>query len=356
MLGRMLASMNLKVLGRERGCRPTSRLLSRSMRGSSGGFWRGSGFARAAVVVAFVLLLTACGGSGKKQVKRAPAEGVSVSRLTSVSTSLGHPIYWAGAERGDTYELSRTKDGRVYIRYLPAGAQVGDPKPKYLAVGTYPQANAFAVLKATAKKQGVATMSLRGGGLAFVDKTHPTSVYLAYPGSPFQIEVYDPSPSRARRLVVSGKVVPVGIAAAGHSGARAASAAQIKALANQVGHPIMWAGPQARKTYELTQTTDGRIYIRYLPAGVHVGDQRPNYLTVGTYPQTNALAVLKASAARSKAETLKLAGRGLASIDRNKPTSVYLARPGDAFEVEVYDPSASKARQLVTAGRIVPVG
>lgn len=359
MLPRMLASMNVDARMRERGRSVSSRLSSAPMSVSNrSGSWRGSGLALALLVVALAFSLTACGGSGKKQakVKRAPAVGVSVSKLTSLSASLGHPIYWAGAEQGNTYELSRTKDGRVYIRYLPAGAKVGDPKPNYLAVGTYPQANAFAVLTATAKKQGVATMSLRGGGLAFVDKTHPTSVYLAYPGSAYQIEVYDPSPARARRLVVSGKVVPVGIAAAGHSGARAASVAQIKALATQVGHPIMWAGPEAGATYELTQTTDGRIYVRYLPAGVKVGDQRPNYLTVGTYPQANALAVLKASATKSKAETIKLAGGALASIDKTKPTSVYLARPGDAFQVEVYDPSASKARHLVAAGRIVPVG
>ena len=35
---------------------------------------------------------------------------------------------------------------------------------------------------------------------------------------------------------------------------------------------------------------------------------------------------------------------------------MYLARPGDAFQVEIYDPSASKARALVTGGHIVPLG
>jgi hypothetical protein len=269
---------------------------------------------------------------------------------------VGHPVYWAGAVRGSTYELSRTKDGRIYIRYLQRGAKIGDPKPKYLAVGTYPQANAFASLKATAKKQGVPTMKLRGGGLAFIDKTHPTSVYLAYPGSDYQIEVYDPSPARARRLVVSGRVVPLGIATAGHAGAKAASAAQIKALASQVGHPIYWAGTEAKSTNELTQTSDGRIYIRYLPAGVKVGDQRPDYLTVGTYPQADAMATLEKSAAKTHAETIKLEGGGLASINKTKPTSVYVAYPGVELQIEVYAPSPARARQLVTAGRITPVG
>src|SRR4051794_30381310 len=213
----------------------------------------------AGIAIAVTLCLTACGSTKKPEVTRAPAVGISVQRLTSLSGSLGHPVYWAGAVRGSTYELSRTKDGRIYIRYLQRGAKIGDPKPNYLAVGTYPQANALASLKATAKKQGVPTTKLRGGGLAFTDKTHPTSVYLAYPGSDYQIEVYDPSPARARRLVVSGRVVPLGIATAGHAGAHAESAAGIKALATQVGHPIYWAGTQATSTNEVTQTSDGRI-------------------------------------------------------------------------------------------------
>jgi hypothetical protein len=313
------------------------------------------------VVLALVVAMssTACGGSATTKtatVTRAPAAGMSVSKLTSLSASLGHPIFWAGAQPRNTYELSRTKDGRVFIRYLPPTVRVGDPKPNYLSVGTYPQANAFAVLKATAKSQGVPTISLRGGGLAFVDRTHPTSVYLAFPGFAYQMEVYDPSPARARHLVVSGRILPLGVPAAGHSGATAASLPQIEALANEVGHPIMWAGPKAGFTYELTQTTDGRIYVRYLPRGVQVGDQRPNFLTVGTYPQAGALAALRVSAATSKAETINLGDGAVALIDGAKPTSVYVARPGDGFEVEVFDPSASKARQLVTAGKLVPLG
>ena len=268
-------------------------------------------------------LLTGCGGSAKTTtttVKRAPAAGVSVSKLTSLSASLGHPIFWAGAERGHTYELSRTKDGRVFIRYLPRGAKVGDPKPNYLSVGTYPQANAFAVLKATAKKQGVPTISLRGGGRAFVDKDAPDQCLsrvsrLRLP----DVEVYDPSPARARRLVVSGRESRLG------SPLPVIPAPEQQRLLRSRRSPRRWGtrscGPDRRRptTYELTQTTDGRIYIRYLPAGVKVGDQEPDDPTVGTYPQTNALAALKTAAAKSNAETIELAGGAVASIDKTRP-------------------------------------
>ena len=109
-------------------------------------------------------------------------------------------------------------------------------------------------------------------------------------------------------------------------------------------------------TYEVTQTSDGRIYVRYLPAGVKVGDARPDYLTVGTYPVTGALAKLKATTAKSGAESIKLPRGGLASIDKSTPTSVYVAYPGSDSQVEVYDPAAAQARTVVTSGRLVPLG
>ncbi len=197
---------------------------------------------------------------------------------------------------------------------------------------------------------------MRGGGFAFVDKNHPTSVYLAYPGSNFQIEVFDPNPSVARRLVTSGKIVPVGIATAGRAPAKAATVADLQALATQVGHPIYWAGDEPGTTYELTQTTDGRIYIRYLPQGVSVGDPKPNYLTVGTYPQANALTTLQATARAAHAETITLTRGAIAYVAKNRPTSVYVARPGEDVLVEVFDPSAARAKQLATSGSVQPVG
>jgi hypothetical protein len=35
-----------------------------------------------------------------------------------------------------------------------------------------------------------------------------------------------------------------------------------------VKHPVYWAGPRPSYTYELTRTSDGRIFVRYLPTGV----------------------------------------------------------------------------------------
>jgi hypothetical protein len=199
-------------------------------------------------------------------------------------------------------------------------------------------------------------MKLSGGGLAFQDKGHPTSVYLAYPGSNYQVEVFDPSAARARQVVLSGRVAPVAAAATAKPDSKAASVSNLKSLAVTLGHPIYWAGAEPKVTYELTKTKSGRVYIRYLPAGVKVGSPRPDYLTVGTYPQQDAFAALEAAAAKNGAMTIKLAGGGLASIDPKHPTSVYLASPKADVQVEVYSPNAARARKLVSSGAITPVG
>lgn len=307
------------------------------------------------VVVGIVVWLVVRGGGEPSSVRRAPATVASIRALNVFASSVGHPIYWAGAQPRFTYELSRTKDGRIYIRYLPPGVKLGDPKANYLSVGTYPQRGAFATLQATARKQGVHTIRLAGGGLAFQDRERPTSVYLAYPRSDYQIEVYDPSPTRARAFVTSGQIKPVGTPPRTPAGAKAASIHELKALAVTLGHPIYWAGQEPGTTYELTRISNGSVYVRYLPPNVAVGDRQPNYLTVGTYPQRGALGILKETAARSGVKTINVESGGLALVDRKHPTSAYIAYPGLDFQIEVYDPTAGRARQLVTSGQIVPI-
>jgi hypothetical protein len=309
-----------------------------------------------AVLIALVVwLLVRGGGDETSKPGRAPATAASIQRLNAFASTVGHPIYWVGSQPSFTYELSRTKDGRVYIRYLPAGVKLGNPNPNYLTVGTYPQPNAFATLKATAKKQGMRTLHLARGGLAFQYKNRPTSVYLAYPGSDFQIEVFDPSASRALQLVASGQVKPVGAPPRTPAGSKAASVQQLKSLAVELGHPIYWAGTKPSFTYELTRTNDGSVYVRYLPQGVAVGARQPTYLTIGTYPQKGALAILKSTAAKNGVPTISVTGGGLAFVDKKHPTSVYVAYPDIDVQVEVYDPASGRARQLVTSGQIAPV-
>jgi len=134
--------------------------------------------------------------------------GVSESQLRDFADSAPNPVYWAGPRSGQTYELYRTSDGRVYVRYLPAGVKVGDPRPQFLTVGTYPLPNALAAVKRIGRAPGATMRQLPGGGLAVFSSATP-SVYFAYPGEKYQVEVFTPSPSAARKLVVGGQVVPI---------------------------------------------------------------------------------------------------------------------------------------------------
>lgn len=146
------------------------------------------------------------------ETTRAPGSGAaaaSESELRSFAGSVSHPVYWAGPKDGYTYELTRTTDSRVYVRYLPKGTEVGDPGSRFLTVGTYPRARAFAELQRAARAKGAISLKLERGGLAVFSDARPTSVYFGYPDARYQVEVYHPSPNEARRLALAGQVVPV---------------------------------------------------------------------------------------------------------------------------------------------------
>jgi len=129
--------------------------------------------------------------------------------IRQLSDQVGRPVYWLGPQSGKVYELQRTSRDQIYVRYLPSSAKVGTTRAAYPLVGTYPVHNAYSVLKGLSKNSGEATFTAPHGGIAVYNNSQPTNVYLAYPGSDVQIEVYDPDAARARSLVTSGRVVPV---------------------------------------------------------------------------------------------------------------------------------------------------
>ena len=137
------------------------------------------------------------------------ASAASESELTAFADSVSHPVYWAGPKEGYTYELTQTTNGLVYVRYLPEGTDVGDPRSQFLTVGTYPRAGAFAELQRAAKAKGAVSLKVGDDGLAIFSQSRPTSVYLGYREAKYQVEVFSPSPDEARRLALSGAVVPV---------------------------------------------------------------------------------------------------------------------------------------------------
>ncbi len=132
---------------------------------------------------------------------------VTPARLAELAGLRSAPIYWAGSLPATRLELRTTRMG-TYVRYLPAGMPAGSDE---LAptVATYPLRNAYETAVDRGKGPQMSSRSLEGGGIAVWRGTRALSVYIAFPGDPYLVEVYAPDPGEARRLALSGGIVAV---------------------------------------------------------------------------------------------------------------------------------------------------
>jgi hypothetical protein len=294
-------------------------------------------------------------GSTKASNATSNTSSVSARSLRELTAVLRRTVYWAGPKRGVTYEFMETSDHRVYVRYLPAGVHAGSPNP-YLTVASYPVANALSATRVASKQAGATTLPVGSGGVAFYLKRRPTNVYLAYPNAAVQIEVFDPSAAVMHRLVAAGRIRPVNAATNAVEVTMRptrTSPGGLHQLAARLRRPVYWVGSIPGRTLELTRPPDGRVYVRYIPAAVAPGSRQP-YLTVATYPDAGAFLATKAKAQQPGAVKIPLPGGAIAFYSKTHPTSVYVAFPGVGEQVEVYDPSAVNAYELV-ATKLQPV-
>jgi hypothetical protein len=174
---------------------------------------------RSVAIVATALalaLLAGCGGSDSNTStdpttsSADPGAARIVSAASLRETASGAvPIYWAGDRAGTELELSRPDQDRTYVRYLTGGAKAGDKRAGFLTIGTYAQPNAVANLRRQAKRAGGTIARAPGNATVYYDRANSQSIYLAYPGAPAEVEVFDPSFERALRLVESGQIVAV---------------------------------------------------------------------------------------------------------------------------------------------------
>ena len=304
----------------------------------------------AGFAIAVGLLSAACGTSSGTGSSDSDAVALTPSGLRTLATSLNQPIYWVGPSAHVTYERTIPGNGRILVRYLPSDAKLGT-KTQYLTVGTYIVPDAYAATQRAASAPGAIRIKVSSSAIAFTTKARPLNAWITYPGSRYQIEVFDPQPGKARRLVASGRVARV------PGSPREVRPVQVSpkslaTVATTSRRPIYWAGTLPNQKYELTKTSQGGFLVRYLPSGAAIGVPTAN-LTIGTYPVPHALAAVQRLARSKGASTIKLTGGGLAVLDPKFPRSVYLAWPGSNYEVEVFDPSIARARQLVTSGKII---
>jgi hypothetical protein len=305
-----------------------------------------------AIAVGIIVWLLVRGGGESTKGKRSVA-ALSEQGLMTLARTLGGPVYWEGPQSGVKYEVTQTPDARIFVRYLPNGVPVGTNQ-QYPFVATFPFGNALAATLAVANRAGSVKIPVSGNGVAFYTRSSPTNVYLAFRGSNYQIEVFDPRPGRARRLVARGQIQPVFPNAPGAtttSSVTAASVSRLTALPAQLGHPVYWIGAQPATTYELTQTPNGRVFVRYLPAGAKIGTST-HYLFVGTLPVSDAFGATSRAAGRPGAVKIPAGGGAVAFYSSSLPTNIYVAFPGAKYQIEIFDPNPQHGRSLVSAGRI----
>ena len=153
-------------------------------------------------------------GSAASSRSTAPIPGSPVvfdeSALKARVHTLRQPVFWAGPEQKRRYEFRRA-NGNVFVRYLPAGVRPGAAADQFLMIATYPYPDAnAAAMKAIKDSPSLRYREVPNGGLAVVDPDAPTSVFLTFPGLDYQIEIFSPSPTRARDVAVSGRVKAIG--------------------------------------------------------------------------------------------------------------------------------------------------
>lgn len=167
-----------------------------------------AGIAGLVVVVIAVLLLTGVFSGGNDASRAGVSREVSTSELRDFAGSNGRTVYWAGELPGRRLELSEAKNN-VWVRYLTGGAVVGDGRPAFTTIGTYPFDSSLREVRRRSKAEGMDSRQAPDGGLATWSVKRPNSVYLAFPDSNVLIEVYDPDAQRARQFAISGDVGPI---------------------------------------------------------------------------------------------------------------------------------------------------
>ena len=324
-----------------------------------GGGVRWTAVAALAVLVGLAvwLIVETVGDDGTSApATEASSEPVAVSAngLATLAQAGGSPVYWVGPRGVSRYEVSQ-QNGQVYVRYLPDGVEAGDPQG-LLTVATYPVEDAYDVTAATGG-EGTDIVSIPGGGVAAISDARPTSAYVAFPDVDYQIEIFDSDPAVVRQLATGGDVKPVPAPEEAVEPRRPEETSEddLRELSEELGHPIYWAGARENSTYELTVTADGQIFVRYLPPAAEVGASS-GALTVATYPVADAYGITEQGASGEDSAVVDVPDGGIATYKKGKTTNVYLAYPGEDVQVEVYSPVPGEAPELVSQGKIVPVG
>lgn len=133
------------------------------------------------------------------------------------------------------------------------------------------------------------------------------------------------------------------------------AATDIPAVAATVGHDVYGVTPPAGTRLEVTRGAEGEVWVRYLTGTARAGDGRASFLTIGTYRQAGAYTAATNAAEGGDQRSAELPGGGIMLWSLERPTSVYVARPGSDLLVEIYSPDAEQAKALARSGAVTPL-
>jgi len=169
-----------------------------------------------AVTASLTLILTLAvqsvfnlGFNNSGTVQNASQVVLTEPELREIVSQLGQIIYWAGPMANAKYTLN-VNDTAAFVRYLPEGEGVEDTGMNYLVIATYEVNGAFEAVRTAGNEQDGISISNSDGAAVYYNKSNPNNVYIAYPNTNFQIEIFDPSVDRALQIATSpGLIQPI---------------------------------------------------------------------------------------------------------------------------------------------------
>jgi hypothetical protein len=123
---------------------------------------------------------------------------------------------------------------------------------------------------------------------------------------------------------------------------------ELVAAVKKLGISVYWAGPVKGAKYTLAVPSDGQAYVRYLPNGQGINDTNPNYVVIATYKTDKAFDATQAAGNQSNGVTFVNANGAAVYYNKTTPTNVYVAYPGQNYQIEIFDPIAKTALDIAS--------
>jgi hypothetical protein len=129
---------------------------------------------------------------------------------------------------------------------------------------------------------------------------------------------------------------------------------ELESFAEDADHDVYWIGERPDTEYELMESPEGRIFVRYLP--LRDGPSSNGLLTVATYPIDDGAAALERTARQDDSKEIASSDDGaVVLIDRESEENAHLAYPGEDVQVEIFSPVPGEALRIAARDKVEPI-